>query len=134
MAFTRMSFDILDGYLGMVRAAASDLDYAKAAALGEKTLAVREKMTDMSGIFTTYRKMGEHGPAWWPGEVKQYARLATFLAGTNGTLVQKLPLEWAFRRDKARKGVDLKFASQPVDLAYWNANQAGLGSPPVPFR
>jgi hypothetical protein len=126
MAFTRMSFDILDGYLGMVRAAATDLDYKKAAALGEKALAVREKMTDMNGVFTTYRKIGEHGAPWWPGEVKQYARLAEFIAGTSGVLLQKLPLEWAFRRDKARQGVDKQFATQPVDLAYWNAHKSDL--------
>ena len=126
MAFTRMSFDIMDGYLGMWRAAATDGDYAKAAAIGGKTLPIREKMTEMSGIFTTYRKMGEHGTPWWPGEVKQYAKLATFTAGTNGTLIQKLPIDWAFRRDKARKGVEKKFGTQDVDLTYWNANKATL--------
>jgi len=126
MKFTRLSFEIIDGYLGMWRAAATEADYARAAEIGRKTLEVREKMTDMNGIFTTYRKIGEHGPAWWPGEVMQYAKLAAFTGGTNGTLIQKLPLEWAFRRDKARKGVEKKYASQEIDLTYWNANKGNL--------
>ncbi len=123
MKFTRLSFDIIDGYLSMVRAAATEGDYAKAAAIGEKTLAVRESMTDMNGTFTTYRRIGERGTAWWPGEVRQYAKLAEFTAGTNGTLIRKLPLEWAFRRDKNRVGVEKNFATQLVDLAYWTANR-----------
>jgi len=123
MKFTRLSFDIMDGYLGMVRQVASECNYAEGAALGTKTLAVREQMTDMNGIFTTYRKMGERGPSWWPGEVQQYARLATYIAGTNGTLIRKLPLEWAFRRDKARVGVEKKYATQEIDLTYWTAHR-----------
>ena len=126
MTFTRMSFEIIDGYLGMVRKAASECDYAAAVKLGQKALAVREAMTDMSGIFTTYRRMGERGPSWWPGEVQQYARLADFAGGTNGTLVARLPLEWAFRRDKARAGLERKYATQDVDLTYWNANKDSL--------
>lgn len=126
MTFTRMSFDIIDGYLGMVRAAATDADFAKAAAIGQKTLPIREKLTDMSGIFTTYRAMGENGPPWWPGEVQQYAKLAELTDGKAGKLLQKLPVEWAFRRDKKRVGVAQQYATQPVDLAYWNANQDKL--------
>jgi len=126
MKFTRMSFEIMDGYLGMWRAAATEVDFAKAAAIGQKTLPVRERMTDMSGIFTTYRKMGEGGTPWWPGEVQQYAKLAMYTAGTIGTLIVKFPLEWAFHRDKARKGVEKKFASQDADLTYWNANKDKL--------
>jgi hypothetical protein len=126
MKFTRMSFEIIDGYLGMVRKVAAECDYAGAVAIGTKTLAVREQMTDLSGIFTTYRRMGESGPAWWPGEVQQYARLASFLAGPKGTLIQKLPLAWAFHRDKQRVGVQKKYAAQDIDLTYWKAHQDKL--------
>jgi hypothetical protein len=126
MRLTRMSFEIIDGYLGMVRRAAAECDYAEAAAIGEKTLAVREKMTDMSGVFTTYRKMGERGPAWWPGEVKQYAKLAELTDGTRGTLLVKLPLEWAFRRDKDRIGATRQYAAGVVDLTYWKAHRDAL--------
>ncbi len=129
MKFTRLSFEIIDGYLGMVRQAATECNYAEAARIGAKTLDVRERMTDMSGIFTTYRAYGAEAggsPAWWPGEVKQYEKLATYTGGANGTLIAKLPLEWAFRRDKARQGVEKKFASQDVDLTYWNANKDTL--------
>ena len=70
--------------------------------------------------------MAENGSAWWPGEVQQYAKLAGFVAGTNGTLIQKLPLEWAFRRDKDRVGVAKQYATQPIDLTTWNAGKNGL--------
>jgi len=123
MKFTRMSFEIIDGYLGMVRQAASECNYAAAAAIGAKTLAVRETMTEMSGIFTTYRVMGERGPAWWPGEVEQYANLAGLVDGTKGKPIQKLPLKWAFHRDKQRAGAPQKYAAQDVDLTYWDANR-----------
>jgi len=124
MRFTRMSFEIMDGYLGMVRQAASENNYADAAKLGQKALAVREEMTKMSGIFTTYKAMGEGGPAWWPGEVEQYAKLAGYTDGTKGTLITRLPLSWAFHRDKPRVGVKNGYATQPVDLTFWDANEA----------
>ena len=128
MTFTRYSYDIISGYMNMVRAAATECEYAKAVPFGEKALAVREKLTDMSGIFTTYRKYKvEHrGYAWWPGEVKQYRELIPFVDGTKGKLITKLPLEWAFRRDKENKGVEKNFVAGPIDLTYWNANKATL--------
>jgi hypothetical protein len=121
MKFTRMSFEIMDGYLSMVRHAATEINYAEAVKRGERALAVREAMTDMNGTFTTYRRIGERGTAWWPGEVEQYRKLQRYVDGTKGTLIQKLPLEWAFRRDKTRQGVARKYATQEVDLSYWNA-------------
>jgi hypothetical protein len=123
MRFTRLSFEITDGYLGMVRAAATDVDYKSAAEIGEKALPVRENMTNMSGIFTTYRGMGEHGYPWWPGEVGHYRELLKLTDGTKGKLVAKLPIEWAFRRDKNRVGVKEGYPTQDVDLTYWNANK-----------
>lgn len=121
--FTGLSFNIIDGYLSMVRQAATECNYAEAAKIGKKTLSVRDQMTDMNGTFTTYRRIGERGTAWWPGEVAQYAKLAELAGGTNGTLIAKLPVEWAFRRDKDRVGVDRKYATQEIDLSYWNANK-----------
>ena len=126
LRFTRMSFEIIDGYLSMVHAAATEVDYKKAAQIGNKTLAVRERMTEMNGIFTTYRRMPEGGSPWWPGEARQYSELAQLLDGTRGTLIAKLPEKWAFRRDKARVGVKGKYATQDVDLAYWEASRDGL--------
>jgi len=125
MAFTRMSYDIMNGYLSMVRAAATDADYAKAGVLGDRALAVREAMTDMNGTFTTYRGYNvEKGgsPAWWPGEVQQYKKLATLTDGSAGRLIAKLPVEWAFHRDNDNTGVAKGYHTQPVDLAYWRAN------------
>ncbi|MHB0936606.1 MAG: DUF4838 domain-containing protein [Armatimonadota bacterium] len=124
MAFTRMSFDIMNGYMNMAWQAASHCNYAEAAQFGKEALAVRENMTAMNGIFTTYKNIGEHGVAWFPGEVEQYAKLAGLTNGTKGSLLVKLPLAWAFRRDKERVGVAQKYATQPVDLTFWNENKA----------
>lgn len=123
MRFTHMSFDIMSGYMNMVWAESSNCNYAQAAESGKAALAVRENMTAMNGTFTTYKNIGEAGPAWFPGEVQQYADLAGYQNGTKGQMIIKLPLAWAFHRDKQRAGVQKGYASQPVDLAYWNANK-----------
>ncbi len=125
IAFTRMSCDITTLYLEMVRAAAADIDYKKAVKLGEKALVIREKMTAMNGTFTTYKgmKVENKGYAWWPGEVRQYRELEQWLNGDKGDLVLKLPLEWAFRRDPRNIGVKETFATEPVDLTFWQANR-----------
>jgi hypothetical protein len=125
MQFTRFSHDITSGYMSMVRAAATECEYAKAVAAGEKTLAVREQLTDISGTFTTYRKykVEPRGYAWWPGEVRQYSELLPLIDGTQGKLVAKLPIEWAFHRDPDRKGLDRGYHTKPVDLTYWAAHK-----------
>ena len=119
MRFTRLGFDILDAYMAMVHAAAAECDYRSAVAAGERGLAAREKLTDRNGLFTTYRKIGESGYAWWPGEVKQYRELLPFVDGTKGDLVAKLPLVWAFRRDPRNEGEKAGWASQEPDLRWW---------------
>ena len=123
MTFTRYSYDVLAGYMSMVRAANTECDYAKAVPFGEKALAVRENLTDLSGIFTTYRnyKVEHNGYAWWPGEVRQYRELIPFTDGTKGKLIAKLPLEWAFHRDREGKGLDKGYAAGPISLSYWEA-------------
>ena len=124
MRFTRYSYDITEGYLSMVRSAATECDYASAVAAGEKALAVREKLTDMNGIFTTYRnyKVEHRGYAWWPGEVRQFRELLPFANGEKGKLMRKLPLNWAAMRDPKREGLEKGLLSKPVDLAFWNDN------------
>lgn len=124
MQFTRLSFDILDAYMAMVSASATDVDYRAAVAAGERGLKAREAISKLGGIFTSTRL--ERGYAWWPGEVKQYRELLPFTDGTQGTLVMKLPLEWAFHRDPQRKGLAKDYAVKPVDLSYWNANKSKL--------
>ncbi len=121
--FTHMSYDITSLYLGMVKAAATNVDYKKAVALGEKALIVREKLTAMNGIFTTYKgmKVENKGYGWWPGEVKQYRELLQYTNGDLGSLVVKLPLEWAFIRDPRNIGLKKNYAAVPVDLTFWNA-------------
>ena len=66
--------------------------------------------------------MPENGPAWWPGEVEQYQNLLQYTNGKKGKLLVKLPLEWEFRRDPNNIGIKEKFATQKVDLTYWNEN------------
>jgi hypothetical protein len=105
MQFTQLSFDLIDQYLGMVRAAATEGDYARAVTLGEKALETRERLTAMNPTFTTYKKMGEKGYAWLPGEVQQMRDLQQLINGPGGTLVARTPLEWSFRRDMADTGL-----------------------------
>jgi len=128
--FTRLSCDLTNSYMGMVRAAGTDLDYKKAVALGKKGLNIREQLTAMNETFTTYKRknskvygMKEKGPAWWPGEVKQYQNLLEYTNGKKGDLVAKLPEEWNFRRDPKNIGIKENFATQEVDLTYWNENK-----------
>jgi len=125
MRFTRLSFNILDAYVAMAHAAATEADYKAAAAAGDRGLAARQAMADLGGIFTTTKLEGDGYP-WWPGEVRQYKELLAFTDGTKGTLLAKLPLEWAFRRDPTNVGLERKYATAPVDLADWKARSAAL--------
>ncbi len=121
VAFTRLSFDVLDHYTAMVAAAAAEGDYAAAAEAGARALAAREKLTEMNGTFTTYKRIGEHGPAWFPGEVAQMRALAALVDGTKGTRASMLPLEWAFRRDPHDTGVVSRWAVEEPDLSWWTS-------------
>ena len=130
MDFTRMSYEITANYVAMLHAAATECDYKTAVDFGEKGLAAREKMTDTSGTFTSYRGMlqsegtGIQSP-WWPGEVRRvYLPLQGYLDGTKGTLLMKLPLEWAFRRDPDDQGLKDGWGVKAPDLTFWNANKA----------
>lgn len=119
MRFTRLSFEVLKNYMAMVEEAASRVNYAQAVRYGEMGLSAREGLTAMSGIFTTYKRIGESGYSWWPGEVQQYRELAELTDGTKGILVKKLPLEWAFLRDPQNVGLQEQYYRRPVDLTYW---------------
>lgn len=121
VTFTRLSFDVIDAYMAMVRAAATEADYPAAVVAGERALAAREKLTAMNPTFTTYKAIGESGYAWFPGEVQQYRELAEFTNGPKGTLVAKLPLEWAFRRDPGDVGTKEGWEKQTPDLTWWKA-------------
>lgn len=119
MKVTRLGFTILENYMAMVRAAATEADFAAAAAAGDRGLAAREELTALNGTFTTYKNIGEHGYAWWPGEVLQYKELLPFTNGEKGTLVAKLPLVWNYRRDEKDVGVKEGWAKAAVDLTAW---------------
>lgn len=126
--FAKLGFDVLDAYTKMVRAAATEIDYKTAVAEGERGLEARLKLAAMDPTFTT-RVIGvaaendKSGPAWWPGEVQQYRDLLTSIDGSKGTLIAKLPLEWAFRRDPHDTGVASGWAYKPVDMTKWNSIQ-----------
>lgn len=119
MRFTRLSFEVLKNYMAMVEEAATNGNYTRAVHFGEAGLKAREQLTQMSGIFTSYKRIGEDGYAWWPGEVQQYRELAHLIDGTKGTLVKKLPLQWAFVRDPQNVGLQEQYYRRPVDLTYW---------------
>jgi hypothetical protein len=114
MQFTELSFAVIENYLAMVRAAATEGEYPKAVAFGEKALAAREQLTAMNPTFTTYKKIGEKGPGWLPGEVEQMKDLAALTNGTRGTLLARTPLEWAFRRDPHDTGLARGWAYTPA--------------------
>ena len=121
MKFTRHSYDILSSYMTMVKAAATDIDYAAAVSAGKRGLAAREAIAEMNGTFTTTKL--ERGYPWWPGEVKQYEELLPFTDGSKGKLIAKLPLEWAAHRDPDHVGVKNGYHAKPIDLSYWNSHK-----------
>ena len=128
MRFTRLSFNVLENYMTMVTAAATHADFKTAAAAGERGLAARLELAKLNPIFTT-RVVGvaaeseKTGPAWWPGEVKQYRDLLALTDGTQGTFVAKTPAEWAFRRDPSDTGLPSGWAYREnlIDLTWWNS-------------
>ncbi|MBA3684868.1 MAG: DUF4838 domain-containing protein [Planctomycetes bacterium] len=105
MTFTRLGFEVIESYMAMVEAAAAKNDYQAAVVAGERGLAARDQLTDINGTFTTYRKIGEGGSAWWPGEVQHMRDLAAMTDGTKGTLVAATPLQWSFRTDAHDTGL-----------------------------
>lgn len=132
MQFMRHSFDVIDAYTQMIHAASTQVDYPAAVKQGERGLAAREKLTALSGVLTTYKVIGEHGSAWWPGEVEQYRKLAKLTTGETGTLVQALPLEWLFRTDPQNVGVEQKWATAALEApaakaARWQDVQSQAG-------
>ena len=118
LKFTELSFQLIDLYNRMERAAARDGDYATAVSAGRQALAAREVLTAMSPTFTTYKKYPEKGPAWWPGEVDYYAKLASLIDGSQGKLVKRLDLEWRFRTDPKDVGVWRQWANTR-EFAQW---------------
>lgn len=121
MRFTELSFAVIENYMAMVEAAATHADYSAAVAAGERALAAREQLTAMNPTFTTYKKIGEKGYAWLPGEVQRMRELAALADGTRGTLLARTPLAWAFRKDPRDTGLASGWAYTPADLSHWNA-------------
>jgi hypothetical protein len=115
--------------MAMVHAGATEGDYAKAAAAGEQALALREQLTAMNPTFTTYKKMGEKGPAWLPGEVEQMRELAALTDGRKGTLIARTPLEWSFRPDPHDTGLARGWAYTDWSTSLPRRGTAGVGAP-----
>ncbi|MCA9794772.1 MAG: DUF4838 domain-containing protein [Candidatus Eremiobacteraeota bacterium] len=116
--FTRRSFELISSYTEMARKAGSDCDFAAAVQAGKRGLASREELTKTSGIFTTYVKMPEKGPAWWPGEVEYYGQLDELCQGKSGRFLAKTPLVWKFRADPYDEGLWRNWSSDPPDAAW----------------
>ena len=49
--------------------------------------------------------------------------------GTKGRLLERLPLEWALRRDPHDTGMQMGFAYKPANLTSWNANKDRYATP-----
>lgn len=134
MEFMRLSYEVLNAYTKMIDAANTQVDYAAAAKHGERGLAAREKLTALSDILTTYKRIGEHGAAWWPGEVEQYRKLAKLTSGEAGSLMVKAPVEWLFRTDPKNVGGQEKWESASLTppaksgVGDWKEVQSQMGS------
>ena len=116
--FVRAGFGALQNYMDMVAQAATQVNYPAAVQAGERGLAWRDSLTQMHPTFTTTRL--EQGDPWWTGEVTQYRDLSKLTHGPQGHLVQKLPLEWTFRTDPARRRSAPRLGtsrSRPIVLA-----------------
>jgi hypothetical protein len=124
LKFTRLSLGVVENYVAMVQEAATEGNYATAVKFGERGLKARQDLTAMNSLFTTTKL--ETGTAWWDGEVAQYRELNKLVNGEKGKLVQKLPQQWAFRRDPHDTGLASGWAQKPIDLSYWNANKNKL--------
>lgn len=113
--FARLQFDLLEAYMAMVQAANTQVDYQAAVAQGKRGLEIREQLTELNPTFTTYKKIGESGYAWWPGEVQQYQELIPWTDGSKGTRIANLPLVWSFRTDPANQGLEQTWQTKAVD-------------------
>ena len=113
--FARLQFDLLEAYMAMVQAANTQADYQAAVAQGKRGLEIREQLTEMNPTFTTYKKIGESGYAWWPGEVQQYQELVPWTDGSKGTRIANLPLVWSFRTDPANQGLEQSWQTKAVE-------------------
>ena len=98
LRFAGLCHYLLDGYTRQLEAMAS-ADFSEAARIARACLAAREKLTDMSPTFTTYRKYPESGPAFWTGEAAYLEELNRLVAGPQGKLVRASPRHWDFRWD-----------------------------------
>ena len=114
MRFARLQFDLMEAYMAMVHAANTQADYLSAVAYGKRGLEIREQLTQMNPTFTTYKKIGESGYAWWPGEVQQYQELVPWTDGSKGTRIANLPLVWSFRTDPANQGIEQRWYHQAI--------------------
>ena len=117
LRFVRLGYETLKSYIGMVEAAATEVDFQKAVAAGEEGLRARDALTQMNKAFTTTQM--EKGYAFWTGEVAQYRELNAFVNGEKGRLLAKLPLEWSFHRDPGGTGMAKGLLDGPIDLSFW---------------
>lgn len=125
LAMARAGYEVLRSYTEMVQAGAVEGDYATAVASGERGLAAREALTGMNPTFTTYKTIGESGPAWWPGEVATYRELQELTAGPKGELIAFTPLSWQFRPDPYDHGLWQEWG-RGEDLSRWKRISTGL--------
>ncbi|MFY8071211.1 MAG: DUF4838 domain-containing protein [Pirellula sp.] len=116
--FTRLQFSLIEAYMAMIQAANTDADYQAAVAHGKRGLEIREQLTEMNPTFTTYKKIGESGYAWWPGEVQQYQELVPWTDGSKGTRIANLPLVCSFRTDPANQGLEQSWQTKAIDASW----------------
>ncbi len=124
LRLAELGFAIIEHYVAMVTAASARCDFQAASAAGGLALAAREQMTALNPTFTTYKAIGEQGPAWWPGEVQYLRDLAALCDGSKGTFIAATPLTWAFRRDPHDTGLARGWYDERADLSSWTGTGA----------
>jgi len=107
IAFTQASFDVIENYMAMVTASASEVDYQKAAEFADKGLAARAALGAINPTFTTIGNEG-NSAAWWNGEPAFMRELGSYTDGTNGVLLAKTSEKWAWKSE----------ATVPADWKY----------------
>lgn len=106
---TRLQFSIIEHYVAMVTAGASECRYAEAASQGQQGLDDREKLLTMNPLWVTLASnIGARGPAWWPGEVDYYRELAAL----QKSKLKPTPHNWHFRLDPGDHGTWRNWASE----------------------
>lgn len=111
--------DHLEAYAAM-HEAERNLDYAKAAAVGDRMLEDRKKLVKIDSFFVIGRPDRAGGKELAPdGNAAELRKVGARAAGTNGTMVVSLPLAMKFMRDRFNEGILAEWYAPGFDDSAW---------------